>query len=54
MGEYLDFQVRVKDRVLLCRAHPSLRTPVGENLQLRINSEKCIAIAENVAQLKAA
>ncbi|MEP6656333.1 MAG: ABC transporter ATP-binding protein [Betaproteobacteria bacterium] len=54
LGEYLDFQVRVQERVLLCRGHPSLRTPVGEKIQLRMNAQKCIAIAENAPHLKAA
>ena len=29
LGDYLDFQVKVGDSVLLARVHPSLRTPVG-------------------------
>ena len=44
LGEFLDFQVRVRDRVLLARAHPSLRKPVGETIYVRINPMKCIAI----------
>ncbi len=54
LGEYVDFQVKVHDRLLLARAHPSLRTPIGEAVHVRINPAKCIAIAENAAQLKAA
>ncbi len=54
LGEYLDFQVKVKDRILLCRAHPSLRTPIGEPIQVRVNPEKCIAIAETASTRKAA
>jgi iron(III) transport system ATP-binding protein len=45
LGEYLDFQVRVGDRVLLARAHPSLRTPVGDLIHVRMKAEKCIAIS---------
>jgi iron(III) transport system ATP-binding protein len=45
LGEYLDFQVRVGDTMLLARAHPSLRTPVGEPIHMRMRAEKCIAIA---------
>ena len=44
LGEYLDFQVKVGERILLARAHPSLRTPVGETIHLRLRAEKCIAI----------
>ena len=54
LGEFLDFQVKVLDRVLLARAHPSLRKPIGQIIHVRINPQKCIGIAENAAQLKAA
>ena len=30
--------------VLLARAHPSLRTPVGDPIYLRMKAEKCVAI----------
>ena len=45
LGEYLDFHVKVGDVVLQARAHPSLRTPTGEAIYLRIKAEKCVAIA---------
>jgi len=44
LGEHLDFQVKVGDVVLLARAHPSLRTPVGDSIYLRMKAEKCVAI----------
>jgi len=44
LGEYLDFQVKVGDRILLARAHPSLRTPIGEPIHMRMRVEKCVAI----------
>jgi iron(III) transport system ATP-binding protein len=44
LGEYLDFQVKVGDSVLLARAHPSLRTPIGEPIHMRMKVEKCVAI----------
>ena len=44
LGEYLDFHVKVGDVVLQARAHPSLRTPTGEAIYLRIKAEKCVAI----------
>jgi iron(III) transport system ATP-binding protein len=44
LGEHLDFQVKVGEVVLLARAHPSLRTPVGDSIYLRMKAEKCVAI----------
>ena len=44
LGEHLDFQVKVGDVVLLARAHPSLRTPVGDSIFVRLKAEKCVAI----------
>src|SRR5437667_6912696 len=44
LGEYLDFQVKVGDSVLLARAHPSLRTPVGDPIHVRVKADKCVAI----------
>jgi iron(III) transport system ATP-binding protein len=44
LGEYLDFQVKVGDVVLQSRAHPSLRTPTGDPIYVRIKADKCVAI----------
>jgi iron(III) transport system ATP-binding protein len=44
LGEYLDFHVKVGDVVLQSRAHPSLRTPTGDPIFVRMRSEKCVAI----------
>ncbi len=49
LGEYLDFQVKVGDRILLAKAHPSLRTPLGEKIFIRINADKCVAIPDTSA-----
>ena len=49
LGDYLDFQVKVADFVLLARAHPSLRTPAGETIHVRMKEEKCVAIPEAAA-----
>ena len=46
LGEYLDFQVKVSDLVLLARVHPSLRTPVGDRIYVRMRAEKCVAIPD--------
>ena len=49
LGDYLDFQVKVGDSLLLARVHPSLRTPTGEPVHVRMRAEKCVAIAEAAA-----
>ena len=44
LGEYLDFEVKVGEVVLQARAHPSLRTPTGDPIYIRMKADKCIAI----------
>jgi len=44
LGEAVDFQVKIRDRALQSRAHPSLRTRVGEPIYLRIDPDKCVAL----------
>jgi iron(III) transport system ATP-binding protein len=44
LGDYLDFHVRVGDVVLLAKTHPSLRTPAGAPIYLRMKADKCVAI----------
>ena len=44
LGDYLDFQVKIGDFILLARVHPSLRTPVGERIYVRMRADKCIAV----------
>jgi iron(III) transport system ATP-binding protein len=46
LGDYLDFQVKVGERLLLARAHPSLRAAPGAPVHVRIKAEKCIAIPD--------
>ena len=43
----LDYQVKVGDVILLSKAHPSLRTPTGNQIHLRMNPEKWVAIQES-------
>jgi len=43
-GDFADFQVRVDGATLLARTHPSLRTPVGEGVYIRIDPEKCVVL----------
>jgi iron(III) transport system ATP-binding protein len=44
LGEFLDFQVKLGDRILLARSHPSLRTPVGDPIYVKLHPEKCVAL----------
>src|SRR4051812_35813593 len=44
LGESADFQVLVGERRVQARAHPSLRTRVGEPIFLRVEPEKCVAL----------
>jgi iron(III) transport system ATP-binding protein len=44
LGEVVDFQVMIGRRSVQSRAHPSLRTPVGGSLYVRIDPEKCVAL----------
>jgi len=46
LGESVDFQVKVKERALLSRAHPSLGTRVGHPIYLSLDPEKCVALKD--------
>ena len=43
LGEFLDFQVKLGGRMLLARTHPSLRTPIGDPIYVKLHPEKCVA-----------
>jgi iron(III) transport system ATP-binding protein len=43
LGEFVDFQVKIGERTLLSRCHPSLRTPIGDAIHVRLHPEKCVA-----------
>jgi iron(III) transport system ATP-binding protein len=45
LGDTVDFQVAVGDYLMLATAHPTLRTPIGDPIFLRISTDKCIALA---------
>jgi iron(III) transport system ATP-binding protein len=49
LGDYFDYQVKVGERLLLARAHPSLRAAVGAPIHVRIKAEKCLAIPDTAA-----
>jgi iron(III) transport system ATP-binding protein len=46
LGESIDFEVKVAERTLLSRAHPSLGTRVGHPIYLSLDPEKCVALKE--------
>ena len=54
LGDFVDFQVKVGETMLLSRAHPSLRTPIGETIHVRMNPDKCVAIPEDSSARAAA
>jgi iron(III) transport system ATP-binding protein len=44
-GDFVDFQIRACGMNLFARTHPSLRTPVGEAVHMRLDADKCIVLA---------
>jgi iron(III) transport system ATP-binding protein len=54
LGEYVDFQIKAGESLLLARAHSSIRTPVGDPIHMRMNPEKCIAIVDAAPAREAA
>ena len=44
LGEFVDFQVKLGERILLSRCHPSLRTPIGGAIFVKLHPEKCVAL----------
>jgi iron(III) transport system ATP-binding protein len=44
LGECVDFQVKLGERVLMSRRHPSLRTPIGNSIFVQLRPEKCVAL----------
>ena len=49
LGDIVDFQVKVNGFVMQARSHPSLTTPVGGNLNIRMDPRKCVALPEGAA-----
>jgi iron(III) transport system ATP-binding protein len=46
LGDCLDFQVKIGELMLIARVHPSLRTPVGDRVYIRMRAEKCVAVPD--------
>ncbi len=44
LGEVLDFQVKVGEKVMLARVHPSQNTPVGHAIHIVLNPSDCIVL----------
>ena len=44
LGDYLDFRLEVGNVVLVAKAHPSMRTSIGEYVYLRMRADRCVAI----------
>jgi iron(III) transport system ATP-binding protein len=44
LGEVVDLQVKLGQRTLLSRQHPSLRSKVGESIFVQLDPDKCIAL----------
>ncbi len=44
LGECVDFQVKLGDRMLMSRRHPSLRTPIGHQIFVQLPPDKCVAL----------
>jgi iron(III) transport system ATP-binding protein len=54
LGEYMDYQVRIGERQVLARVHPSFKVAVGGTVWLRLDPEKCISIPETTRYAAAA
>jgi iron(III) transport system ATP-binding protein len=44
LGEVLDFQVQVNNKVMLARVHPSQKTPVGAPIHIVLDPSDCIVL----------
>ena len=46
LGEFIEFQVKLADTLLLARVHPSFSPPVGTTVHVGMRPEKCVAIPD--------
>jgi iron(III) transport system ATP-binding protein len=44
LGDNVDFEVKIGERIMLSRMHPSLRTPIGAPVWARAEPEKSVAM----------
>jgi iron(III) transport system ATP-binding protein len=54
LGEYLDFQIKIKDKFLQARVHPSVKIHVNARVFITAEAEKCIALHDANAGFKQA
>ncbi|MFM9998597.1 MAG: ABC transporter ATP-binding protein [Burkholderiaceae bacterium] len=54
LGEAMDFQIKVGERTLLSRTHPSVRTPIGQRVWARIEPAKVVAMPASAELQKSA
>jgi iron(III) transport system ATP-binding protein len=54
LGEYMDYQIKIGERQVLARVHPSFNPSVGETVYMRLNPDKCITIQDNTQYRAAA
>lgn len=45
LGEYMDLKVKLGEYEMLARAHPTLRAFSGGKIHLRLDPDKCVAVA---------
>jgi iron(III) transport system ATP-binding protein len=45
LGEYIDLKVKLGEYEMLARAHPTLSAPQGGQIHMRLDPEKCVAVA---------
>ncbi len=45
LGEFIDLKVKLGDYEMLARAHPTLNAPAGGRIHMRLDPEKCVAVA---------
>ena len=52
LGEFIEFQVRIGETLMLARVHPSFSPQVGTTVYIGMNPEKCVAIPDNQRKQK--
>jgi iron(III) transport system ATP-binding protein len=46
LGEHLDVHVKIGERLLHARTHPSMRAPVGSEVYVSLDRDKCVAVPD--------
>jgi iron(III) transport system ATP-binding protein len=54
LGDIVDFEVKIGERIVLSRMHPSLRTPIGDPIWAQVSPEKSVAMRASDALREAA